>query len=254
MRADMNQQYHERALAKARLSQRLRHIFKGDVGDSEPVTPKIQALHELARSLSVAGGQPFEEYLSYLLRHRDGRALATALLTNKNSDAGRVAKEKEFKMPSRVEVLKGLLRQHDGDVVALAKQICKTGSTDVTEAELCGIITAAAQSDRRSGESSEQAFARKFNDPSPDGIALRKATRLAAGYPVGEPDQNEDEPDDNNDDEDAYEELREKAVELRKHHPALSEAQSFALAYQQNPALAKKERRQSRPYLAVRER
>jgi hypothetical protein len=215
-------------------------IFKGDdVGDG--VDHYASAVADLVSEASE-GAVSRPEALRWLLTNRHGRSLLVGL-------GGRTQKQKEFQMPNRVEVLKGLLRAHGGDVVTLCKHICKTGATDISEHELTGMISAAAQLDRQPNETSEQAFARRFSDPSPDGIALRKATRLAAGYPVDDVGDSDDaeEREGDDDDEDAYDELCEKAVELRKHHPALSEAQLFALAYQQNPTLAAKEARQNRP-------
>jgi hypothetical protein len=234
-------------------------IFKGDTSVADGVDHYASAVADLVSEASE-GAVTRPEALRWLLTNRHGRALLIGL-----GGRGTSKQQKEFEMPTRVEVLKGLLRQHGGDVVTLCKHICKTGSTDVAEAELCGMIQAAAQSDRRSGETVEQAFARKFNDLSPDGIALRKATRIASGFEqrddsdafddadswsvrAKEPRDDDDDTERESNDEDAYDELCEEAVKLRKHHPTLSEAQLFALAYKENPRLAAKEARQNRPF------
>jgi hypothetical protein len=233
---------------------------EGDAGGASvtPITPKVRALHELAQSVSTATGWPFEQSLNYLLHNKFGRQVAAAFLH----------KRKGFSMPSRVEVLKGLLRQHGGDVVALCKHIAKVGSTDVTEAELTGMISAAAQLDRQANETSEQAFARKFNDQSRDGIALRKAIRIASGYTDSDdhlgdafddadswsegakrPRDDDDDTERDDDDDDAYDELCEQAKALAKRDGSLSFEQAFAKVYTDNPALARRERQQNRPYL-----
>jgi hypothetical protein len=224
-----------------RFAARMHAIFKGNpVGDS--VDHHASRIADLVAEASE-GAVSRPEALRWLLTNRNGRALL----------AHGTSKQRSTEMPTRKEVLKGLLRQHGGDVVSLCKHIVKTGSTDISEGELAGMIQAQAQFDRRSGESEAQCFARKFNDPSPDGIALRKATRIASGFEDDwsvRADDDDTERDD--DDEDAYDELCEEAVKLRKHYPTLSQSQLFALAYEQNPALAKKERRQNRPFVRSR--
>jgi hypothetical protein len=234
---------------------RMLQIFKGDAVP-DGVDHYASGLADLVSEASE-GAVSRSEALRWLLTNRHGRALLTGL-------GGRTAKheQKEFEMPTRKQVLTGLLKSHGGDVVRLAKAICAAGATDVSEAEFTGMVMAQSQFGRQPGETAEQSFARIFNAQNDDGIALRQATRIASGFAFskgdrdldGEECDDDDEREGGDDDGNAYQKLCEKAVELRKHHPALSEAQLFALAYQQNPSLAAKEARQNRPGFARRTR
>jgi hypothetical protein len=239
-------------------------IFKGDpVGDGvDHFASKIADLVVEASDGEVTRAAA----LTWLLTHKDGRALLVGL-----GGRGTAKRQKEFEMPTRKDVLKGLLLAHGGDVVTLCKHIAKVGATDISEAELTGMIQAAAQSDRRSGETVEQCFARKFNDQSPNGVVLRKATRIASGFARRDDSDDHlgddgawddptswsvrakapraDDEDTDADGEDAYDELCEEAEKLQKRDASLSFQQAFAKVYADNPALAREERRQNRPYL-----
>jgi hypothetical protein len=94
-----------------------------------------------------------------------------------------------------------------------------------------------------------------FTEDSPAGIAIRRAWQMVSKgisdeRMVGPPD--EDERDDEGDeDQDALSEIERLATEERRENPQLSKAQSFTKAYLDNPALAQRERTQSRRRLGI---
>jgi len=142
----------------------------------------------------------------------------------------------------------------DHYAVKIAKAMVASGQNICSSNELADYVKALALSERRSGETDEQAFSRVFCENSARGLMFRQADAIAKrseidvckSYPIDADD------DDKDDDEcDPMDELREKAAALRKRDPSLSEAQAFSKVYESNPALALRERRQSRGRLGV---
>jgi hypothetical protein len=115
-----------------------------------------------------------QQALNWLLHNKHGRSLLSAAQHHK-----RASKEtrKDFQMPTRKQVLTGYLKSAGG-VDGLCRQIVKQGTTDVLEAELTGMITAAAKA-AEPEMSDERAFSKLFTDPSPRGTMLRKAIEIA---------------------------------------------------------------------------
>jgi hypothetical protein len=250
-----------------------------DDADAAPSSRGARHLHELAHLVRRGTGASYEDALNYLMHDRNGRTLATTF--KRYCDAGGVAHGKESPMeypmmPERRMVLKGMVKAHGG-LDGLARDIVKRGSSDLSEHEMHDLILVEAK--RAMPELSDaQAFSKMFESSE----LLRRAHQVCQ-YNKSEDDssdldaafdsdprrgyrQRSKTPEDADDDaqkdrterldgiydedDDAYEQLREKAVELRKRDPALSEAQSFAKAYQLYPALAQRERRQNRPFQA----
>jgi hypothetical protein len=79
-------------------------------------------------------------------------------------------------MPTRSDVLKGYVRSAGG-LAGLAKRIVRDGTSgDISEAELTGMITAAAKHEYPDMDDT-RAFAKMFCGPS--GETLRRATQVA---------------------------------------------------------------------------
>ncbi|HKD93038.1 MAG TPA: hypothetical protein VKB56_14090 [Terriglobales bacterium] len=149
----------------------------GDNGNGEP----RHVVDELA-DLMVESGSPDgngqisrEQALHYLLHSAPGQALVSRMAQ------ARKRNRKDFQMPTRQQVLKNYL-QAAGSLDKLAAQIVKRGTTDISEAELTGMITAQAQ--HETGLSDDRAFSRLYTDPSPRGLMLRKAINICKAAPL----------------------------------------------------------------------
>ena len=97
----------------------------------------------------------------------------------------------------------------------------------------------------------EQAFAKAYGDARSSGEARAfwdacETLKQAAFTSDHVDDEDEEDDDEENGEEnsDALDELQVKAAALRKRDPSLSSEQAFTKAYEQNPELAKRERRQ----------
>ena len=98
----------------------------------------------------------------------------------------------------------------------------------------------------------EQAFAKAYGDARSSGEARAfwdacETLKQAAFTSDHVDDEDEEDDDEENGEEnsDALDELQVKAAALRKRDPSLTSAQAFTKAYEQNPELAKRERRQN---------
>jgi hypothetical protein len=123
----------------------------------------------------------------------------------------------------------------------------------MTEAEFTAIVTRVAKL-QHPELSAARAFAKLFEDPGPEGVAIRKCWQIAKAAndeysPMLDPDN--DEADD--DDESALDELNALAEQERRKNPKLSKAQAFTRVFvdPSNAALAKRERMQSMRKIGV---
>jgi hypothetical protein len=109
------------------------------------------------------------------------RASALHFLMNSTRGAAmlqrlRSTKRKQGPMSSRTQDLQSVVK-HAGDVIKFAKFLCDEGNTHgVTEHELVSLI---GEHDCQPGESTAKCFARHYGAQTPDGLALRKAVRIA---------------------------------------------------------------------------
>jgi hypothetical protein len=242
--------------------------------EAAPSSSGAKHLHELAGLVMRAKGVPYERALDYLMHHRDGRALATSL--KRHRDAGSIAHQKEITMkypmmPDRQTVLKGMLRANNG-LDGLARNICKNGSSDISEHEFTSLITQAAKAAYPT-LTEAAAFSKMFQ-----GSELLRRAHQVVQYVKGDDSSDLDDAFDDNprrgyrqrsrtpddadedaqkdrterldglDDEDgegdAYCEIEARAKQLQKRDPSLSFEQAFSRAYQDpaNKALVAAER------------
>ena len=165
------------------------------------------------------------EALHYLLHHRDGAALVRRL----HKQRKRLQKE----APPMKDTLSAIAKQYG--VVAVCKHITDRGSSNISEHDLVKVVADTVT--RLPGETREQAFVRAFSADDEEGLAMRKAVQVLKRHPRAEGTVSGS----------AYDAIVAKATELRKREPSLTREQSFAKAYQENPDLAREERRQNRP-------
>jgi hypothetical protein len=136
-----------------------------------------------------------------------------------------------------VETTKGVTSMEHSTVVTIAKQVAEGATSSLTKSDFYQALQKGAAEIRKSSETREAAFAR-FATSDPDGQVLFRAHRLADGPdyrpPAREPEVIEQS--------EAYEKLLRKAAKLRRKNPSLSEAVSFAKAYEANPELAAADR------------
>ena len=98
----------------------------------------------------------------------------------------------------------------------------------------------------------EQAFAKAYGDARSSGEARAfwdacetlKQAAFTSDH-VDDEDEEDDDEENGQENSDALDEIAAKARELRKRDPSLTSAQAFTKAYEQNPELAKRERRQN---------
>jgi hypothetical protein len=125
--------------------------------------------------------------------------------------------------------------------------------SEMSEAQYTRIVTDYARKQYPT-LTKERAFCKVFEDPSAEGVAIRRAWRISKGdehvNPLGGGEVEDDEADEAGDPLDKLERL---AAEERRRNPKLSKAQSFARVYVDpaNVALAKAERRQSMRKIGV---
>jgi hypothetical protein len=143
------------------------------------------------------------------------------------------------------------------DAVGLATYICKNGGGDLSEASYTQIVTEHAA--RLYPDLSEaQAFTKAFDARDAAGELLRRAHAVVMGRLPDDKERDDEEERErererDDDNGDALEELNEKAAQLRKARPELSEAQAFAKVYADpvNRQLMARERRQNSPLRRV---
>lgn len=202
-----------------------RHIADGGGGvQPEPMDPvattaavsasgNVTARISYLADLIVEAGQGAvsrSEALAWILTNRHGRAAATHLTTKRE-------------VPNMDRMTK--------NVIAMG------------EAEYTRIVTDYAK--RLYPElSRERAFSKVFTADDAESVAIRKYWQISKQGVADEP---ADERDDDEDDTDALEELNELAEQERRRASGMSKYAAFAKVYQDNPALAAKERRQNRP-------
>jgi len=192
-RHNMLQQYDQAArdhIVKHRnLQRRYEHIFKadepdadadedededetdnsdnGDSGDSE----QRHVIDQLADWLVEAGDGEVsrESALNWLLHDERGQALIRMAQHRKR------ATRKDFQM-TRSETLRSMVKRHNG-IAGLCQHIVAKGSSgDIPEAELTGMITAAAKAEHPDMDDA-RAFTKAFTGPN--GEVLRRATQIA---------------------------------------------------------------------------
>jgi hypothetical protein len=150
-------------------------------GNDEP----RHIVDELA-DLLVEGGSPDgevtrEQALQWLLHSERGQALVARMVRARKRDSNR----KDSSM-TRTETLTRIVKQAGG-LGPLCRKIVKRGTTDVLEAELTGMITAAAVAEYPN-LTSEAAFAKLYTGPNGEdfrrAVAVARAAQFAnSAYP-----------------------------------------------------------------------
>jgi hypothetical protein len=258
------------SLAKKYLrKQREDEASREDGDDAAPVSPGTRHLHELAHLVRRGTGASYSDALNYLLHNRSGRALARTFKQYRDTGRG---PGKEFVMPSREAVLKGMVRA-SGGLDGLARSIIKQGESDIGESEFVKLVTEFAKAANPT-LSDAQAFAKAFEASE----TLRRAHKVVQYNRSADEDEDDEtdqerygeyvgrdrrnnrdaqalrpqregdggESDDEEEGEgEAYYELQQKAAELRKRDGSLTTEQAFAKVYQDpaNRALVMAERR-----------
>ena len=251
MRSDMNEQYAQwlRAYAVDKRA-RYRRIFKvggeivedlgGEIDNAPARGTRDHHVSRLADLLCEASDGEVDraQALNWLLHHRDGRALVAQLHKREMKGAPPM---------NRADQLEGLVRKC-GSFVGLCKSIAAGRHRDITERELS--LLAKGYAMKRFPElTGDAAFAKAYGDARSSGEARAfwdacEALKQAGFMPTRLDDEDEEDDEENGEDIDALDEINEKAAALRKRDPSLTSAQAFTKAYEQNPELARKERRQ----------
>ena len=123
----------------------------------------------MAEAGSSDGEVPREDALRYLLHSERGQAFVSRLAQARKRDI-----RKDSSM-TRTETLSRIVKQAGG-IGPLCQKIIKRATAEVTEAELTGMITAAAKAEHP-GMDDARAFAKAFTGP--DGEMLRRAVMIA---------------------------------------------------------------------------
>jgi hypothetical protein len=199
------------------------------VEEDEPTAASEQHLVSVLADLLVEGGAaPHRKAaLHHLFYHPRGAELVRRL--------SKKQKETQAMTYNRAEELSAIAKQAGG-LEAICKHVI-SGSSSISEHELVKLI--GDNVERRSGETSEQAFARAFSAD----VLLRKAVQAAKGFSTAGP------PREAAASGSAYDQLNAKASEYRKTHPELTQEQAFSKVFvdPSNRGLAAEERRQNRP-------
>jgi hypothetical protein len=230
---------------------RLKRIFKtddeidedlgGEIDNAPARSTRDHHVSRLADLLCEASDGEVDraQALNWLLHHRDGRALVAQL------------HKREMKgVPpmNRADQLEGLVRKC-GSFVGLCKSVAAGRHRDITEREL-SLLAKGYAMNRFPELTGDAAFAKAYGDARSSGEARAFwdacETLKQAGFMPTRLDDEDEEDDDEGErrgDRRALDEIAEKAAALRKRDPSLTSAQAFTKAYEQNPELAKRERK-----------
>jgi hypothetical protein len=222
----------EEAEMKHASAQRFERIFKNDAADDEDETGngsrQRHFVDELA-DLLVEGGSSDgevtrEDAVRWLLHSARGQSLVARMAAARKQ----ANKGKDSPM-TRTETLTRIVKQAGG-LGPLCQKIVNRGSSEVTEAELTGMITAAAKAEHP-GMDDARAFTKMFCGPT--GETLRKAVAIAKAVQLEiMPVQvGGDDATDVNDAEKAYTQLQRLADEQRRRSPELTRDQAFARVF-----------------------
>jgi hypothetical protein len=184
----------------------------------------------LADLLAETGEFTREQALHYLLRTARGAAILQRVRA-----ASRKRDDRKDSAMNRTEALTRIVRKAGG-LGLLCQKIVKRGRSDVTEAELTGMITETAKHEHPD-LTSEAAFVRLYTGNE----LLRRALQVAKAAPVLEPEQvGGDDATDVNDPAKALAQLRRMIDELRRRAHNLTESEAWSRVVRENPRLAKR--------------
>jgi hypothetical protein len=183
----------------------------------------VDTLADLIAEAGTADGKVTrQDALRWLLHSPHGAALIARVARGK-----RASNRKKDSTMTRTQTLTRIVKQAGG-LGPLCQKIVKRGSADVTEAELTGMITAAAKH-----EFPHLDDARAFTKLYASSEVLRRAVQIAQATPVGGDDNGATK-------KAAYAKLQMLAEQYRAHNSHLSPEQSFAKVFADpaNKALA----------------
>jgi hypothetical protein len=208
--------------------------FGGDAGDAPPLHPNCECSVDLfvadEDQTDADDEVTREQALQRLLHSERGQALVASVAQHRKRN------RKGFQM-TRSETLRVMVKRHNG-IAGLCQHIIKTGASDVSEAELTGMITAAAKAEHPDMDDT-RAFAKLYT--SPNGETLRRAIAIAKAAQLQiMPVQVGGDDVDVNNAEKAYTQLQHLADEQRRRSPELTRDQAFARVFSDpnNAALA----------------
>jgi hypothetical protein len=245
-------EYEQQWLRKYAMQRRLARIFKqgdepddheadeldADNGNDNGDNDERHLIDQLADLLVEAGSSDGEisrqDALRWLLHSRDGQALVTRMAQARK----RAAYRKDFQM-TRDETLSRIVKQAGG-LGPLCQRIVKRGASNVTEAELVGMITATAKAEYPDMDDA-RAFTKAFCGPG--GEMLRRAVQVAKVAQVGGDDGDADDDDATA----ALEELHRLADAHRRTNPELTPSQAFARVFSDPRHAALAHRAHKRP-------
>jgi len=240
----------------------LKRIFKADdeIDDDAHTAALEYLLHtkqgaaDLRRAFprgvtSVADLEGFARRVAQIMRMRAANSPPLRDRHQRWPDAKPEVTEKGFPMPNRADQLEIMVKR-TGSFAGLCKSVAAGRHRDITEREL-SLLAKGYAMNRFPELTGDAAFAKAYGDARSSGEARAfwdacEALKQAGFMPTRLDDEDEEDDDEENGEEnsDALDEITEKAKALRKRDPSLTSAQAFTKAYEQNPELAKRERRQ----------
>ena len=205
---------------------------KAKMQDDENGKHAVDMLADLIAEAGVSDGEiSRQDALRWLLHSPHGAALIARVARRK-----RATNRKDSTM-TRTETLTRIIKQAGG-LGPLCKRIIKRGRSDVDEAELTGMIIAAAKAEYPDLDDSS-AFTKMFCGPN--GEVLRRAMMIAKAAPMPEPEQvSGDHATAVDDPARALAQLKEMVAELRRHARNLSESAAWDRVMRERPSLAKR--------------
>jgi hypothetical protein len=220
---------------------RYERIFKVDTSANDDTTDNgdnadRHLVDTLADLIAEAGSSDDEisrqDALRWLLHTRRGQALVTRMARHRK----RASNRKDSGM-TRTETLTRIIKQAGG-LGPLCQRIVKRGRSDVDDAELTGMIIAAAKAEYPDLDDS-RAFTKMFCGPN--GEVLRRAMMIAKAVAMPEPEQvGGDDTTAVDDPARALAELKEMVAELRARARNLSESAAWDRVMRERPSLAKR--------------
>jgi hypothetical protein len=225
----------------------LEELLDEDEADDEETAARKNAFSQAADLFVEAHGWSRPTALRHVLHSARGRDVVRHLHRTQK------LMKKERTTMTRSEELGAIAKKFG--LTTLCKALVEDGPRGISEHELTKLI--GDNVERRSGESSAQAFSRAFMANDDDGLLLRQAVNACKGFDVQPPPRLRVAPlqvggstaQDVDNPNDALRILEELAAKLRAAHPELSKSQAFSKIYTDpnNAALVRQERAQNRP-------
>ena len=221
---------------------RYERIFKVDTSANDDTTDNgdnadrhlVDTLADLIAEAGASDGEiSRQDALRWLLHSRHGQALVVRMARHR--------KQQTYKgtTMTRTDQFYAIVKQAGG-LGPLCQKIVKRGSADVSEAELTGMITAAAKAEYPDLDDS-RAFTKMFCGPGSESETLRRAVMIAKAAPMPAPPRvGGNDATDVDDPAKALAQLREMVAELRRHASNLSQSAAWDRVMAQHKSLTKR--------------